>query len=73
MHKASVLLVLFCGLSLLILAATVPAAGEVAAAGVPSLPWTGADTGHTPLVLLGMAILAAGVVLLRRSVVVPNP
>jgi hypothetical protein len=29
--------------------------------------------GHTPLALLGMTILAAGVVLLRRPAPIPNP
>ena len=58
MGKASLLAALFCVLSLVVLAATVT---------------TGTETGHTPLVMLGMVILAAGVVLLRRPAVVPNP
>jgi len=58
MGKASVLVALFCALSLLVFAATVT---------------TGAETGHTPLVMLGMVILAAGVVLLRRPAAFPNP
>jgi hypothetical protein len=68
MRKASVLVALLCGLSLLILAATITTAG-VAFAGVQNV----ALTGHTPLALLGMTILAAGVVLLRRPAPIPNP
>lgn len=40
--------------------------------GGQNLPSTSTYTGHTPLVVLGMVILATGVVLLRRPVIVPN-
>ncbi len=72
MRKASVLVALLCGLSLLILAITVTTA-SVALAGVQNVPLPSTDTGHTPLTLLGITILAAGVVLLRRPVAIPNP
>ncbi len=48
-----------------------PQAGVVA--GVENLPSTSTDTGQTPLVALGIVILATGVVLLRRPPVVPSP
>ena len=41
--------------------------------GVQNLPSTSTDTGQTPLVVLGLVILATGVVLLRRPGVVPSP
>jgi LPXTG-motif cell wall-anchored protein len=41
-------------------------------AGVENLPSTSTDTGQIPLVVLGVFILATGVVLLRRPVVSPN-
>jgi LPXTG-motif cell wall-anchored protein len=43
------------------------------AAATESLPSTGTDSQYTPLVVLGTVILATGVVLLRRPVIVPNP
>jgi LPXTG-motif cell wall-anchored protein len=73
MRKAWVLVALLCGLSLLILAVTVAMARDVAATGLQALPATSTGTGHTPLVVLGVGIFAAGVVLLRRPAVVPNP
>ena len=47
--------------------------GQGVVQGVQNLPSTSTDTSHTPLVVLGMAILATGVVLLRRRVIAPNP
>jgi LPXTG-motif cell wall-anchored protein len=44
-----------------------------AVAGVQNLPSTSTDTGQTPLVVLGVVLLATGVVLLRRPYVAPNP
>jgi hypothetical protein len=72
MRKASVLVALLCGLSLLILAASVAAAG-VPFADVQNVALTSTDTGRIPLALLGMTIFAAGVVLLRRPAAIPNP
>ena len=43
-----------------------------AVAGVQNLPSTSTDTGQTPLIVLGVALLATGVVLLRRPVVAPT-
>jgi hypothetical protein len=34
---------------------------------------TSTDAGHTPLVVLGIGLLASGVALLRRSAAVPSP
>jgi hypothetical protein len=34
---------------------------------------TRTDAGHTPLVVLGIGLLASGVALLRRSAAVPSP
>jgi LPXTG-motif cell wall-anchored protein len=47
--------------------------GQGVVQGVQSLPSTSTDTSHTPLVVLGMVILATGVVLLRRPAIAPNP
>ena len=44
-----------------------------AVAGVQNLPSTSTDTGQTPLVVLGVVLLATGVVLLRRPYIAPNP
>jgi hypothetical protein len=43
------------------------------AAATESLPSTTTDSQDTPLVVLGTVILATGVVLLRRPVIVPSP
>jgi len=71
-RKASVLIALLCGLSLLFIATAAALAGGVAGAGAPSVLSASADTGRGPLVVVGMVMLAAGVVLLRRPVVIPT-
>ena len=72
MRKASVLLALLCGLSLLFIATAAALAGGVAVAGAPGVLSASADSGRGPLVVLGMVMLAAGLVLLLRPVAIPT-
>lgn len=66
MRRAVVLAAFLSGLSIVFLLVTATAAGAATA-------FVSADTGHAPLVVLGMMLLATGLVLLRRPVAIPNP
>jgi Mn2+/Fe2+ NRAMP family transporter len=49
-----------------------PPGSNATVTGVQNFPSTPMD-GHAPLVVLGVGLLASGVVLLRRRAVVPQP